>query len=43
VWPLVADGRVKPVVHDTVPFAEAARAHRMLEDSDSIGKVLLVP
>ena len=43
VWPLVADGRVKPVVHDTVPFAEAARAHRMVEDGDSVGKVLLVP
>ena len=43
VWPLVADGKVKPVVHDTVPFDEAARAHRMVEDGDSVGKVLLTP
>ena len=43
VWPLVADGRVRPVVHETVPFSEAARAHRMVEDGDSVGKVLLVP
>jgi putative PIG3 family NAD(P)H quinone oxidoreductase len=43
VWPLVAQGRVKPVVHATVPFSEAARAHRMVEDGESVGKVLLVP
>lgn len=43
VWPLVAQGRVKPVVHDTVPFSDAPRAHRLLEDGDSVGKVLLVP
>jgi putative PIG3 family NAD(P)H quinone oxidoreductase len=43
VWPLVAEGRVKPVVHDTVPFSDAARAHRLVEDGDSVGKVLLVP
>jgi putative PIG3 family NAD(P)H quinone oxidoreductase len=43
VWPLVADGKVKPVVHDTVPFDEAARAHRSVEDGDSVGKVLLTP
>ncbi len=43
VWPLVAEARVRPIVHETVPFAEAATAHRLLEDGDSIGKVLLVP
>ena len=43
VWPLVADGRVRPMVHDTVPFDRAAEAHRMVEDGHSIGKVLLVP
>ncbi len=43
VWPLVADGRIRPMVHDTVPFSRAADAHRMVEDGDSIGKVLLVP
>jgi putative PIG3 family NAD(P)H quinone oxidoreductase len=43
VWPLVVDGSVKPVVHDTVSFADAPRAHRLVEDGDSVGKVLLVP
>ena len=43
VWPLVAQGRVRPMVHDTVPFDRAAEAHRMVEDGRSVGKVLLVP
>ncbi|WP_019135824.1 zinc-binding dehydrogenase [Cellulomonas massiliensis] len=43
VWPAVADGRVRPVVHATVPFDDAARAHRMLESGEVFGKVLLVP
>jgi NADPH2:quinone reductase len=42
VWPLVAAGRVKPVIHATVPLAEAARAHRILEEGAHIGKVVLV-
>ena len=41
VWPLVADGTVVPVVHAVVPLADAAEAHRMLEEGESIGKVLL--
>jgi putative PIG3 family NAD(P)H quinone oxidoreductase len=41
VWPLVESGRVKPVVHRTFPLSEAAEAHRMLEASTHIGKVLL--
>jgi len=41
VWPLVADGSVRPVVHARVPLADAARAHRTVEDSAHVGKVLL--
>ena len=41
VWPLVADGRVRPVVHRTFPLAEAAEAHRLMESSHHIGKILL--
>ncbi len=41
VWPLIARGRIKPVVGATVPLAEAARAHQMLEASQVIGKVIL--
>lgn len=43
VWPMVDDGRVRPVVHDRLPFTEAERAHDMLESGQVFGKVLLVP
>ena len=41
LWPMLDDGRVKPVVHATVPIEQAGQAHRMVEDSSHIGKVLL--
>lgn len=41
VWPLVADGSVRPIVHATVPLAEAARAHRLMESGDHVGKILM--
>ncbi len=41
VWPLVAAGSIKPVVHERYPLAEAARAHADVEGSANIGKVLL--
>ncbi|MEU9891390.1 NAD(P)H-quinone oxidoreductase [Sphaerisporangium sp. NPDC051011] len=41
VWPLVSAGAVRPVVHATVPMAEAAHAHQILESGEHIGKVLL--
>jgi len=41
VWPLVADGVVKPVVHTTLPLDRVAEAHRLMEDSSHIGKILL--
>ncbi|MFJ6797584.1 NAD(P)H-quinone oxidoreductase [Streptomyces sp. NPDC091268] len=41
VWPLVAAGRIRPVVHATYPMREAARAHRVLESSAHVGKLLL--
>lgn len=43
VWPLVADGRVRPVVQARLPLTEAARAHRMLAAGEVFGKLLLVP
>ncbi|MEU5000260.1 NAD(P)H-quinone oxidoreductase [Streptomyces sp. NPDC021622] len=42
VWPLIGAGHVRPVVDRTVPMREAAAAHRVLEESAHIGKVLLV-
>ena len=41
VWPLVASGRVRPIVQSTHPLADAAAAHRELEAGAHIGKVLL--
>ncbi len=43
VWPLVESGRVKPVIQATYPLADAAAAHRELEASQHIGKLLLTP
>jgi putative PIG3 family NAD(P)H quinone oxidoreductase len=42
VWPLVADGTIRPVVGRTFPLAEAAEAHRWMESGESTGKILLV-
>lgn len=43
VWPMLADGRLRPVVHAVVPLADAGDAHRMLASGEVFGKVLLVP
>jgi putative PIG3 family NAD(P)H quinone oxidoreductase len=42
VWPLVADGRVRPVIHARYPLAKPARAHREMEASTHVGKLLLL-
>jgi putative PIG3 family NAD(P)H quinone oxidoreductase len=41
VWPLVADGSVRPVVQEVFALADVREAHRCLEDSAHVGKVLL--
>jgi len=41
VWPMLADGRVRPVVHATVPMDRADEAHRQLEAGGVVGKLLL--
>jgi NADPH:quinone reductase-like Zn-dependent oxidoreductase len=41
VWPLVTDGVVRPVVHTSLPLSEVAEAHRIVEDGESVGKVVL--
>ncbi len=40
-WPLIASGRVKPVMAASFPLAEAAAAHRLMEGSTHIGKIVL--
>ena len=42
VWPLLADGTVRPVVHATFPLRQAADAHRLLESGEVIGKIVLI-
>ena len=41
VWPLLETGKVKPVIHSTFPLIEAATAHRLMESSQHIGKIIL--
>ena len=41
VWPLVADGRVRPVVNTSLPLAEAGRAHALMMSGEASGKILL--
>jgi len=41
VWPLIEAGKVRPIIDRTFPLAEAAAAHRLMESSTHIGKILL--
>ena len=41
VWPLIDVGRIKPVVYKTFPLAEASEAHKLMETSQHIGKIVL--
>jgi len=42
VWPWFASGKIKPVVYKTFPLKDAADAHRLMESSTHIGKIVLV-
>lgn len=42
VWPLVSSGAVRVLVHATFPLARAAEAHRLMEASSHIGKLVLL-
>jgi NADPH:quinone reductase len=41
VWPLLAERRVRPIIYATFPLAEASEAHRLMETSNHIGKIVL--
>jgi NADPH2:quinone reductase len=41
IWPLIEAGRIKPQVYKTFPLAQAAQAHRLMESSQHIGKIVL--
>ena len=41
VWPLIEAGTVKPMIHATFPLEQAAEAHRLMESSAHVGKIVL--
>ena len=41
VWPLLAAGKVKPVIHETFALGDVVAAHRLMESSAHIGKIML--
>jgi putative PIG3 family NAD(P)H quinone oxidoreductase len=41
VWPLLASGAIKPVIHSTFAAADAAQAHALMESNQHIGKIVL--
>jgi NADPH2:quinone reductase len=41
VWPLLEAGKLRPVIHQVFPAAEAAQAHTLMESSTHIGKIML--
>jgi putative PIG3 family NAD(P)H quinone oxidoreductase len=41
VWPMIADGRVRPVIGASLPIQQAAEAHRLLSSGEVTGKVVL--
>eukprot|EP00246_Nothoceros_aenigmaticus_P000579 TRINITY_DN10845_c0_g1_i2.p1 TRINITY_DN10845_c0_g1~~TRINITY_DN10845_c0_g1_i2.p1 ORF type:complete len:330 (-),score=49.04 TRINITY_DN10845_c0_g1_i2:1044-2033(-) len=43
VWPAIAEGKVVPVIDTSFPLGKAAEAHRIMEASTHIGKILLLP
>jgi putative PIG3 family NAD(P)H quinone oxidoreductase len=43
VWPLIAQGELNPRVGITLPLRDAAKAHKMMEANEHIGKIVLIP
>ena len=41
VWPLIASGRIRPVLHRVFPATEAAQAHTLMESNQHVGKIVL--
>ena len=41
VWPLLAQGKIRPQIYKTFPLAQAAEAHRLMESSAHVGKIVL--
>ena len=43
VWPMIANAKIAPVIHATFPLQDAADAHTLMESSQHIGKIVLLP
>jgi NADPH2:quinone reductase len=41
IWPLLSSGQIKPIINKVFPASEAAAAHRLMESSEHIGKIVL--
>lgn len=41
VWPLIEEGKIKPVIFKTFPLEQAAEAHALMESSAHVGKIML--
>ena len=41
IWPLIEAGRIKPVIYKSFPLAQASEAHKLMETSQHIGKIVL--
>jgi NADPH2:quinone reductase len=41
IWPHIAAGRIRPVIHQTFPLREAAAAHALMDSGAHIGKIIL--
>jgi NADPH2:quinone reductase len=41
VWPLLESGKIKPVIYKVFPLEEAAEAHKLMESSTHVGKIVL--
>ncbi len=41
VWPLIASGTIKPVIHSTFAAVDAAQAHTLMESNQNVGKIVL--
>jgi putative PIG3 family NAD(P)H quinone oxidoreductase len=43
VWPLIEEGRIRPLIFARLPLSEAAEGHRIMQEGTHLGKILLVP
>jgi len=41
VWPLLSAGKIKPIIHTTMPLEDASKGHAMMEAGEQIGKIIL--